>query len=239
MRTLFSTLLIASVMVVSASFAETTNRVRLASVETVHTSLSDAMVLQPEIKVPPSLMQDISALVAMDRIPPSLGKELTALVESDKMKASVVQDMIALVSANKLPIATIQEMVALVSANRVPSALVQELVALLEADRIPSAFAQAVISYLAGEGNSMSYLVGLAALAEIHKVDVSNFKAIAAALVADKTSLFANLQPDMFSTLWVLKMQGLDAERKGEDTTEIWKKYWEVFLRLVKDAKRH
>lgn len=42
-------------------------------------------------------------------------------------------------------------------------------------------------------------------------------------------SRFDTLYPDVFSTLWTIKVRGKQAEALGEDTEELWRKYWEVF----------
>lgn len=42
-------------------------------------------------------------------------------------------------------------------------------------------------------------------------------------------SRFDTLYPDVFSTLWAIKVRGKQAEARGEDTEELWRRYWEVF----------
>jgi len=42
-------------------------------------------------------------------------------------------------------------------------------------------------------------------------------------------SRFDALYPDVFSTLWTIKVRGKQAEARGEDTEELWRRYWEVF----------
>lgn len=42
-------------------------------------------------------------------------------------------------------------------------------------------------------------------------------------------SRFDALYPDVFSTLWTIKVRGKHAEALGEDTEDLWRRYWEVF----------
>lgn len=42
-------------------------------------------------------------------------------------------------------------------------------------------------------------------------------------------SRFDTLYPDVFSTLWTIKVRGKQAEALGEDTEDLWRRYWEVF----------
>jgi hypothetical protein len=61
---------------------------------------------------------------------------------------------------------------------------------------------------------------------------MSVIKSIAALMRIETHTRFNSLSPSTFSTLWVIKMKGIKAERNNENTEELWKKYWDVFMKI-------
>ena len=136
-----------------------------------------------------------------------------------------------LVEIQKISPIIMEEIKSLVSADRLPSSVVQEIVALVSADRLPSSVVQEIVTLLAVEKLTEQNLVDIAMLFESKKLDLSVLKNFVALLKIENQSRFNALSPSMFSTLWVIKMKGLKAERNNENTDDLWKKYWDVFMR--------
>ena len=125
-----------------------------------------------------------------------------------------------------------KELEALTLADKLPSSVVQEIVALVSADKLPSSVVQEIVALFAVEKLTEQNLVDIAMLFESKKVDLSVLKDFVALLKIERPSRFNSLSPSMFSTLWVIKMKGLKAEQNKENTEDLWKKYWDIFMQI-------
>lgn len=82
-------------------------------------------------------------------------------------------------------------------------------------------------------------LVDIASLVESKKLSKEQLNDVMALMVVKRETLasrFDMLKPATFSNLWILKMKGKELESKGENTDEIWKKYWEVFQKAAQQG---
>jgi len=74
-------------------------------------------------------------------------------------------------------------------------------------------------------------LVDIAALAMAQGLSPADLKPVLALafLKSGFASRFDVLQPAMFSSLWLIKVRGKQAEERGENTDKLWRAYWRAF----------
>lgn len=193
-------------------------------------SLALLMIIVMAVGIAPAAVTNRVKLALAEHTPSST-VSASKLEPVSKLSPIILKDLEVLTFADRLPSSVVQEIVALVSADRLPSSVVQEIVALVSADRLPPSVVQEIVALWAVEKLTEQNLVDIAMLVESKKLELSVLKSFVALLKIENQSRFNALSPSMFSTLWVIKMKGLKAERNNENSDDLWKKYWDVFMR--------
>ena len=126
-------------------------------------------------------------------------------------------------STNSIPMAAMARGVDLES--------VPDIAAVAHASRLDPDAAATVYAIASAPALDEQDLAEIAALAFAKGMDPATLKPVLALAFANSglASRFDMLSPSTFSTLWYIKMKGKAAEARGENTDELWRRYWKVF----------
>ena len=150
-----------------------------------------------------------------------------------------IQDVSSLSPTTPIKEIDIAEVKRIMETKGIDPMLLNDILALSKSKGIDALVIVDIFAQLNSNAITESTLVDIASVVETKKLSEAQLQDVLA-LVALKSnklaSRFDTLKPATFSNLWILKMKGKELESKGENTDEIWKKYWDVFQKAAQQG---
>lgn len=196
-------------------------------------SISTSLPASAIDALPPMVLNDLHKIAESQILPAAIVEELVALSSVTGLPLQVIADIVRLASTSRLPPAIISAIIALSSAPGIPPQVIAGIVRLASTPGLPPAIISATIALARADALTENELVEYAMLLESNGIAPSDQAVFAAlkAIAPRLKSRFDLLSPVQFSRLWAIKMKALEKEAKGENTDELWKVYWDLFLK--------
>ena len=136
-----------------------------------------------------------------------------------------------------IPMQAIMQIYAIVNSTSISQSEINDIMALAKAQNLSEEELQKLL-FLAMYGKIDSVkLEMLQSIANQNGINGHQLKEIISLSIPQiYESRFDILNPDMFTILWTIKMKAKEQEAKGENTDELWKKYWEVVNKAIQQG---
>ena len=164
----------------------------------------------------------LSALPTSDTIQPQDISNISRISQETGIPYEVVKNVYKMALAKGIGVDVVPDIAKISQDSSISAAVLVDIYAMMLQDNITGETISEVVKASLANGIPMDVLD------RVVKLSLSN---------PNKPSRFDTVRGALFSNLWMVQMQGKEAERRGENTDELYKKYWNIVYRAIMQGK--